>query len=147
MQHPTNHTITTNLPDHGPQGIHNFRRPCQLRFINDPSRKRIVEESRQIGLSLNTAYDLLSKPSPARSSCNTCVSSRHGFQAQLLDHVASDISPITSSSAVPPDPSALPVRHSFSGGGSLLPYALASESARAHFAGVTHTNNETKGLP
>jgi len=59
MQHPSNDTITTNLPDPGLQGFHNFLRPCQLRFINDPSRKRIVEQSRQIGISLNVAYDLV----------------------------------------------------------------------------------------
>jgi phage FluMu gp28-like protein len=45
-----------------------------LRFINDPSRKRIVEKARQVGISLTAPYDLVRKPSPARSSCNTWVS-------------------------------------------------------------------------
>jgi hypothetical protein len=52
MQHPTNDTITTDLPDPGRQGFHNFFLPCQLRFINDPSRNRIVEKPRQIGIAL-----------------------------------------------------------------------------------------------
>jgi hypothetical protein len=84
MQHLTNNTIVPTLPDHRPQGIHNFFLPCQLRFINDPSRKRIVEKSRQVGISLTAAYDLVNKPSPPGSSSDAWVSSRDGFQPQLF---------------------------------------------------------------
>ena len=52
MQHLSNNTFVPTLPDRRPQGIHNFFLPCQLRFINDPSRKRIVEKPRQIGIAL-----------------------------------------------------------------------------------------------
>jgi hypothetical protein len=98
MQHLTNNTFVPTLPDHRPQGIHNFFLPCQLRFISDPSRKRIVEKSRQIGISLTAAYDLVRKTSPAGSSSDAWVSSRDGSYSP----VASDVSPITSSSAAPP---------------------------------------------
>jgi phage FluMu gp28-like protein len=84
MQHLTNNTIVPTLPDHRPQGIHNFFLPYQLRFINDPSRKRIVEKSRQVGISLTAAYDLVRKTSPAGNSSDAWVSSRDGFQAQLF---------------------------------------------------------------
>jgi hypothetical protein len=84
MRHPANDTITTNLPDQGRRSLHNFLRPCQLRFINDSSPKRMVEKSRQIGIFPTAAYDLVSEPPPARSSCNTWVSSSYGFQAQPL---------------------------------------------------------------
>jgi hypothetical protein len=46
MQHLTNNTFVPTLPDPGLQGFHNFFLPCQLRFINDLSRKRIVEKPR-----------------------------------------------------------------------------------------------------
>jgi hypothetical protein len=100
MQHPTNKTITTNLPDHRPQGIHNFFLPDQLRFIHDPSRERIVRKSRQIGVSHNAAYDLVDEASRAANPSAARVSSREGSYSP----VASDLSPITSSSAAPPHP-------------------------------------------
>jgi phage FluMu gp28-like protein len=59
MQHPTNDTITTNLPDPSLQGIHNFLQPHQLRFINDSSPKRIAEKSRQVEISPTVTHDLV----------------------------------------------------------------------------------------
>jgi hypothetical protein len=83
MQHPTNKTITTNLPDPSLQGFHNFLRPCQLRFIHDPSRERIVRKSRQIGIFPTAAYDLVHEASRAVNPSDARVSSREGRQAQL----------------------------------------------------------------
>jgi phage FluMu gp28-like protein len=74
MQHPTNKAITTNLPDLGLQGFHNFLRPCQLRFIHDPSRERIVRKSRQIGVSHNAAYDLVHEDSRAANPSDARLS-------------------------------------------------------------------------
>jgi hypothetical protein len=82
MQHLTNNTFVPTLPDPGLQGIHNFFLPCQLRFINDPSRKRIAEKSRQTGISLNVPYDLVRKTSPPGSSSDAWVSSHDGSHAQ-----------------------------------------------------------------
>jgi hypothetical protein len=76
MQHPTNKTITTNLPDLGLQGFHNFFLPYQLRFINDPSRERIVRKSRQFGVSDNGAYDLVHEASRAVNHSDARLSSR-----------------------------------------------------------------------
>jgi phage FluMu gp28-like protein len=38
-----------------------FFLPYQVRWIKDPSRKRLMVKSRQIGISLATAYDMVLK--------------------------------------------------------------------------------------
>ena len=84
MQHPTNNTFVPTLPDHRPQAIHNFFLPYQLRFIDDPSRKRIVRKSRQIGVSHNAAYDLLHEASRAANPSDARLSSREGRHVSPL---------------------------------------------------------------
>jgi phage FluMu gp28-like protein len=61
-----------------------FFLPYQRKWITDPSRKRIMEKSRQIGISLCTAYDLVQKTSPTGNKYDAWVSSRDEMQAQLF---------------------------------------------------------------
>lgn len=61
-----------------------FFLPYQQRWINDNSRLKIIEKSRQIGISIATAYRLVRE-----HSCNGCrydawVSSRDELQAKLF---------------------------------------------------------------
>jgi hypothetical protein len=60
----------------------NFFLPYQVRWIKDPSRKRLMVKSRQIGISLSTAYDLVLKTGKRSCRFDTWVSSRDEFQAQ-----------------------------------------------------------------
>ena len=61
-----------------------FFLPFQARWIKDPSRKRLMVKSRQIGISLATAYDLVVKTGDRTCRFDTWVSSRDEFQAQLF---------------------------------------------------------------
>jgi phage FluMu gp28-like protein len=61
-----------------------FFLPYQRKWITDPSRKRIMEKSRQIGISLCTAYDLVYKTSLVGNKYDAWVSSRDEMQAQLF---------------------------------------------------------------
>ena len=62
----------------------NFFLPYQARWITDPSRKRLMVKSRQIGISLSTAYDLVLKSGKRSCRFDTWASSRDEFQAQLF---------------------------------------------------------------
>lgn len=64
--------------------VQKFFLPYQKKWITDPSRKRIMEKSRQIGISLCAAYDLVCKTSPAGNKYDAWVSSRDEMQAQLF---------------------------------------------------------------
>jgi hypothetical protein len=57
-----------------------------LRSINDPSRKRIIEKSHPIDLSVTAACDPVHEASQAVSPCDAWVSPRDGFQAHLFGH-------------------------------------------------------------
>ena len=61
-----------------------FFLPYQARWIKDPSRNRLMVKSRQIGMSLSTAYDLVLKTAKKRSPFDAWVSSRDELQAQLF---------------------------------------------------------------
>jgi phage FluMu gp28-like protein len=61
-----------------------FFLPYQKRWILDASRKRLMEKSRQIGISLTTAYDLVQKTSRRGNKYDAWVSSRDELQAQLF---------------------------------------------------------------
>jgi phage FluMu gp28-like protein len=61
-----------------------FFLPYQVRWIKDPSRKRLMEKSRQIGLSLSTAFDLVKKTAANENRHDAWVSSRDDLQAQLF---------------------------------------------------------------
>jgi phage FluMu gp28-like protein len=61
-----------------------FFLPYQKRWIQDRSRKRIIEKSRQIGISLSTAYDSVVKTAETENQYDSWVSSRDDLQAQLF---------------------------------------------------------------
>ena len=61
-----------------------FFLPYQQRWINDTSRKRLIEKSRQVGISLCTAYDLVAKTSRQNNPFDAWVSSRDELQACLF---------------------------------------------------------------
>lgn len=61
-----------------------FFLPYQARWIKDPSRKRLMEKSRQIGISLCTAFDLVWKTCPAGNQYDAWVSSSDELQAELF---------------------------------------------------------------
>jgi len=58
--------------------------PYQARWIKDTSRLKLMEKSRQIGLSWSTAYSLVSSTSLADARYDDWVSSRDELQAKLL---------------------------------------------------------------
>ena len=61
-----------------------FFLPYQVRWIKDGSRKRLMEKSRQIGMSLTAAYDLVRKTSSEHNLYDAWVTSRDELQAQLF---------------------------------------------------------------
>jgi phage FluMu gp28-like protein len=61
-----------------------FFLPYQTRWIQDPSPKRLIEKSRQIGISLATAFDLVARTGVKTGRCDAWVSSRDELQAQLF---------------------------------------------------------------
>ncbi|MDR2812383.1 MAG: terminase family protein [Puniceicoccales bacterium] len=61
-----------------------FFLPYQRRWINDTSRLKIIEKSRQIGLSMASAYQLVREHSHGRCRCDAWVSSRDEIQAKLF---------------------------------------------------------------
>lgn len=63
--------------------MHNFL-PYQTKWILDPSRIKIIEKSRQIGISLATAYALVRSHSLATPSLDSWVCSRDETQANLF---------------------------------------------------------------
>jgi len=64
--------------------MNRFFLPYQTRWIRDRGRKRLMEKSRQIGISLATAYDLVVKTGKRRGPFDSWVSSRDDLQAQLF---------------------------------------------------------------
>jgi len=58
--------------------------PYQARWIQDRSPKRIMEKSRQIGISLCTAYDLVKKTATPGNQYDAWVSSSDELQAELF---------------------------------------------------------------
>ena len=58
--------------------------PYQVRWIQDRVGKRIMEKSRQIGISLCTAFDLVRKTSAAGNQYDAWVSSSDELQAELF---------------------------------------------------------------
>jgi phage FluMu gp28-like protein len=61
-----------------------FFLPYQKRWINDNSRLKIIEKSRQIGLSLAAAYRLVREHSHSHCRYDAWVSSRDEIQAKLF---------------------------------------------------------------
>jgi len=61
-----------------------FFLPYQLRWIQDPSRKRLIEKSRQIGITLATAFDLVARTGVKNSRSDAWVTSRDELQARLF---------------------------------------------------------------
>ncbi|MDR0740718.1 MAG: terminase family protein [Puniceicoccales bacterium] len=61
-----------------------FFLPYQKRWINDRSRLKIIEKSRQIGLSLAAAYSLVREHSHNHCRYDAWVSSRDEIQAKLF---------------------------------------------------------------
>jgi phage FluMu gp28-like protein len=61
-----------------------FFLPYQQRWINDNSRLKIIEKSRQIGISIATAYHLVREHSCEKSRFDAWVSSRDEMQAKLF---------------------------------------------------------------
>ena len=77
--------------------------PYQWRWITDRSAIKIMEKSRQIGISWATSYDVVRQQSLASTKLDSWISSRDEIQARLflqdckkfsglLDVVASEIS-------------------------------------------------------
>jgi phage FluMu gp28-like protein len=62
----------------------NFFLPYQRRWILDQSRLKLMEKSRQIGLSWATAYGLIRRKARAGQTLDAWVSSRDDFQARLF---------------------------------------------------------------
>src|SRR3954471_3949122 len=58
--------------------------PYQLRWINDPSRLKIIEKSRQIGISFSTAYSAVKRVSPQNARLDVWFSSRDEKQSRLF---------------------------------------------------------------
>src|SRR4051794_20129923 len=58
--------------------------PYQLRWINDPSRLKIIEKSRQIGITFCTAYTAVKRVSPQNARLDVWVSSREEKQSRMF---------------------------------------------------------------
>ncbi len=61
-----------------------FFLPYQAKWIRDTSRLKIMEKSRQIGISWSTAYGLLRRKSQKNAMLDAWVSSRDDIQARLF---------------------------------------------------------------
>jgi phage FluMu gp28-like protein len=64
--------------------MENYFLPYQARWLQDGSPKRLMEKSRQIGMSLCAAYDLVRKTSMAGNQYDAWVSSSDELQAELF---------------------------------------------------------------
>ena len=61
--------------------------PYQQRWINDPSRLKIIEKSRQVGITHADAYDSVTRAAANGSRLDVWISSRDETQAQVyLQH-------------------------------------------------------------
>src|SRR6266516_8031762 len=58
--------------------------PYQLRWIRDQSRLKIIEKSRQIGISFCTAYSAVKRAAAQGARFDVWVSSRDEVQARLF---------------------------------------------------------------
>ena len=65
-----------------------FFMPYQKRWIEDESRLKIMEKSRQIGLSWSTAYSAVRRAAAASSRLDVWVSSRDDVQASYFSRIA-----------------------------------------------------------
>jgi phage FluMu gp28-like protein len=65
-------------------GLEGYFLPYQVRWLRDGAAKRIMEKSRQIGISLCTAYDLVKKISLTGNPYDAWVSSSDELQAELF---------------------------------------------------------------
>lgn len=61
-----------------------FFLPYQKRWIHDPARLKIIEKSRQVGVSFATAYSAVLRASARGAKHDVWVSSRDEFQARLF---------------------------------------------------------------
>jgi phage FluMu gp28-like protein len=62
----------------------NYFLPYQAKWIEDRARRRLMEKSRQIGISLCMAFDLVKKIGRKEQPYDAWVSSRDDLQARLL---------------------------------------------------------------
>ena len=62
----------------------NFFLPYQVKWIKDNSRIKLMEKSRQIGMSWTTAYELVRRHCLQREKYDSWVSSRDELQAKLF---------------------------------------------------------------
>lgn len=58
--------------------------PFQARWVNDPARLKIMEKSRQIGISWSSAYGLTRRKALSGATLDGWVSSRDDIQARLF---------------------------------------------------------------
>ena len=58
--------------------------PFQSRWVNDPARLKIMEKSRQIGISWSSAYGLTRRKALDSATLDGWVSSRDDIQARLF---------------------------------------------------------------
>ena len=58
--------------------------PFQARWVADDSRLKLMEKSRQIGISWSTAYKAVERTAAARAATDQWVSSRDDLQARLF---------------------------------------------------------------
>ena len=61
-----------------------FFLPYQQRWINDNSRLKIIEKSRQIGISMATAYRLVREHAQRNCRYDAWIASRDEIQAKLF---------------------------------------------------------------
>ena len=64
--------------------VEKFFLPYQERWIRDTSRLKIIEKSRQVGISIATAYRLVRQHATAGNKYDSWISSRDELQAQLF---------------------------------------------------------------
>lgn len=69
---------------HIPQNPKQLFLPFQQRWINDYTRLKIMEKSRQIGISWSTAYAAVERTAPRENKNDQWVSSRDDLQARLF---------------------------------------------------------------
>lgn len=61
-----------------------FFLPYQAKWIHDPSRLKIMEKGRQIGMSWSTAYGIVRRKSVQSATLDAWISSRDELQARLF---------------------------------------------------------------
>jgi phage FluMu gp28-like protein len=69
---------------HIPENVERIFLPFQTAWIDDKSRLKLMEKSRQIGISWGTAYGCVERTAPAGCKHDQWVSSRDEIQARLF---------------------------------------------------------------